>query len=467
MRRFNIGRSFRWRGAILGAAAVLSFWSGSYEGVIAAEDSAYMSEAILPVSADAGETEGVSPESAYISEADADAEEMAMEQADEQELLRESQAGEAVKSFADAVRAFSPQSREDAGKLLELENAYEALSEEEKEAVSSETMSMLREAEAKIGTYNRTDNDVSVSGNLPWYVQFSAKLLPDEGKVNDTTWIVVPYEMELRDLRTGEAYKLPEGESVTVTMPVPETFLRGNFVIYHYKSDGEVEMIVPDIQGDTMSFEATSFSRYSVAGSTVVAGIGITTDFNYPANTEESEESSDSTEDTEENSESDTETETTESTEESENAPGTEENGSTEPVSDTENTGNSGTTAGTENTGNNGTTPSTENTGNSGTTPSTENSNGTVPGTENIGTVSNSENSNGQSDNSTNPSSGTNSTEPQTNAGETPQNAPSVPVQVSPAQTGDGTEILYLFMTGLTSFMVLSGSIVMKKKYDQ
>ncbi len=58
-------------------------------------------------------------------------------------------------------------------------------------------------------------------------------------------------------------------------MPIPDVEIDGEFTIFHYKSDGSVETIKPVIRGNLMSFETSSFSPFSVAGSTVITGVGV------------------------------------------------------------------------------------------------------------------------------------------------------------------------------------------------
>lgn len=455
MRMCRPGRSGIWKGIFLGAAVVLTVSNLSIEKTRAAG------------------LERSNAEQAYISESDAALQEQSVAKAEEQEAIREQTAGDAVQDFVRAVREFTVQSRDDTQSLLALDQMYEKLNEEEKGQVSSETLTIWKEAQNQMAALNHKDQDVWVEGDIPWYVQFSAVMLADEGKINDSTWIVVPYEMELRDGRNGEVYKLSEGESVTVTMPVPNTLLRGKFVIYHYKSDGTVETIAPHIQGDTMSFEATSFSMYSVAGSSVVAGIGITTEFNFPDEGRESETSSNNNSD---------ETESEDETEKSSKDQTTEKKEDPGKTSDTEKSGN---ISGTENKGGSGNTPETDKIGKGENTPGTEkNSNyenvSSTEKKEDLGNVSqtgNSENTsstektgntdsmNGKS--GTQPSAQVSGTRPQTNTDNTPQNDPSVQLAASPALTGDGTNALYLLVLGMAALLVLAESVVMKKKIKQ
>lgn len=134
---------------------------------------------------------------------------------------------------------------------------------------------LLESAKEMAAAYNHTQLGVSVYGNLPWYVQFQVKLTDVGGKREHGLEILLPYELKLWNLYTDSVYTLPEGETVTVTMPVPDVEIDGEFTVFHYKSDGSVETIRPVINGNMMSFETGSFSPFSVAGSTVITGIGL------------------------------------------------------------------------------------------------------------------------------------------------------------------------------------------------
>ena len=77
--------------------------------------------------------------------------------------------------------------------------------------------------------YNHTQLGVSVYGNLPWYVQFRVKLTDVGKKEENGLKVLVPYELTLWNLYTDSVYTLPEGETVTVTMPVPDVEIDGEF----------------------------------------------------------------------------------------------------------------------------------------------------------------------------------------------------------------------------------------------
>ena len=181
----------------------------------------------------------------------------------------------AVETVKNAIVALDIHSREDVKSLLPVSQAYDGLTEAEKEALPAEVRQLLESAKSMAAAYNHTQLGVSVYGNLPWYVQFQVKLTDVSNPEENGLKVLVPYELKLWNLYTDSVYLLPEGESVTVTMPVPDVEIDGEFTVFHYKSDGTVESIKPVINGNMMSFETSSFSPFTVAGSTVITGIGI------------------------------------------------------------------------------------------------------------------------------------------------------------------------------------------------
>ena len=181
----------------------------------------------------------------------------------------------AVETVKEAIIALDIHSRKDVKKLLAVSQAYDGLTESEKEAIPTKVRRLLESAKEMAAAYNHTQLGVSVYGNLPWYVQFQVKLTDVGEKRENGLEILLPYELKLWNLYTDSVYTLPEGETVTVTMPVPDVEIDGEFTVFHYKSDGSVETIRPVINGNMMSFETGSFSPFSVAGSTVITGIGL------------------------------------------------------------------------------------------------------------------------------------------------------------------------------------------------
>lgn len=183
-------------------------------------------------------------------------------------------------TFIEMVYSLQVESREDISSVVEVTKIYDALSDNERSQVTEEAYNLLIQAQNTAGVWNHAHNSVSVSGNLPWYVQFTAEI-NDSRDSGDNSKIIVPYDLKLWDMYHNIAYVLEQGEKVTVTMPVPDTDLSNGLTIYHYKADGTTEVLHPVINGDTMSFETSSFSPFDVAGGTLLAGMGVNNSNNY------------------------------------------------------------------------------------------------------------------------------------------------------------------------------------------
>ena len=108
------------------------------------------------------------------------------------------------------------------------------------------------EEKAQIAEKNHTCNGISVSGiNLPWYVQFRVA------------------SGELCDLRNNTEYEIPDGEYLSVTVPVKAGY---DYTIEHLLDSGAMETIVPSVEGSTMVFSTHSFSPFGIAGSKALVG---------------------------------------------------------------------------------------------------------------------------------------------------------------------------------------------------
>lgn len=183
-------------------------------------------------------------------------------------------------TFNEMVYSLQVESREDISSAVEITKIYEALSEYEKSQVTEEAYNLMIQAQNTAGELNHAHNGVTVSGSLPWYVQFTAEI-NDSRDNGESGQIIVPYDLKLWDMYRNVAYVLEPGEKVTVSMPVPDADLSNGLTIYHYKADGTTEVLHPVINGETMSFETSSFSPFDVAGGTLLSGIGVNNSNNY------------------------------------------------------------------------------------------------------------------------------------------------------------------------------------------
>ena len=130
---------------------------------------------------------------------------------------------------------------------------------------------LTEEEKEEMAAANHTSNGISVSGiNLPWYVQFRATSGEDYQFTNENEAnLFKSYEFELWDLRNNTEYEIPDGEYISVTVPVKEGY---TYTIEHLLDSGAMETIVPSVEGSTMVFSTHSFSPFGIAGSKPLVG---------------------------------------------------------------------------------------------------------------------------------------------------------------------------------------------------
>lgn len=127
------------------------------------------------------------------------------------------------------------------------------------------------EEKIELAATNHTCNGISVSGiNLPWYVQFRAASgenyeFSNEAEAN----LFKAYEFELWDLKNNTEYEIPDGEYISVTVPVKAGY---DYTIEHLLDSGAMEKIIPSVDGSTMVFSTHSFSPFGIAGSKTLVG---------------------------------------------------------------------------------------------------------------------------------------------------------------------------------------------------
>ena len=130
---------------------------------------------------------------------------------------------------------------------------------------------LTEEEKEELAAANHTSNGIFVSGiNLPWYVQFRATSGEDYQFTNENEAnLFKSYEFELWDLRNNTEYEIPDGEYISVTVPVKEGY---TYTIEHLLDSGAMETIVPSVEGSTMVFSTHSFSPFGIAGSKPLVG---------------------------------------------------------------------------------------------------------------------------------------------------------------------------------------------------
>ena len=167
---------------------------------------------------------------------------------------------------------------EDAG---EPDNIFDRTQAEADDRPMTAEENLTEEEQLARAAENHTCDGIYVSGiSLPWYVQFRATSGETYEFANEkTASIFKSYELELWDLKSGTEYEIPEGEYVSVTVPVKEGY---EYTVEHILDNGAVETILPSVEGSTMVFSTHSFSPFGIAGSKPVVGDDVT-DKNYPS----------------------------------------------------------------------------------------------------------------------------------------------------------------------------------------
>ena len=122
-----------------------------------------------------------------------------------------------------------------------------------------------------IAQQNHTCDGITVSGiDLPWYVQFRVSGGDDYQFTNEEdAAIFKSYEFELWDTQKNTEYEIPDGEYISVTVPVKAGY---TYSIEHLLDNGAMETIIPSVDGDTMTFSTHSFSPFGIAGSKSLVG---------------------------------------------------------------------------------------------------------------------------------------------------------------------------------------------------
>ena len=145
------------------------------------------------------------------------------------------------------------------------------ITKDDREHSVEETAEPSDEEKEQLAEVNHNCNGISVSGiNLPWYVQFRVASGENYEFTNAAEANVFKsYEFELWDMKNNTEYEIPDGEYLSVTVPVKAGY---DYTIEHILDSGAVETIVPSVEGSTMVFSTHSFSPFGIAGSKTLVG---------------------------------------------------------------------------------------------------------------------------------------------------------------------------------------------------
>lgn len=157
------------------------------------------------------------------------------------------------------------------------DNIFDRKDEEEDKRPQNAGTDLTETEKEQTAARNHTCDGITVSGiDLPWYVQFRVSGGEDYEFTNEEdATIFKSYEFELWDTQKNTEYKIPDGEYISVTVPVKAGY---TYSIEHLLVNGAMETIIPSVDGGTMTFSTHSFSPFGIAGSKSLVGPDAGTD---------------------------------------------------------------------------------------------------------------------------------------------------------------------------------------------
>ena len=157
------------------------------------------------------------------------------------------------------------------------DNIFDRKDEEEDKRPQNAGTDLTETEKEQTAIQNHTCDGITVSGiDLPWYVQFRVSGGEDYEFTNaEDATIFKSYEFELWDTQKNTEYKIPDGEYISVTVPVKAGY---TYSIEHLLDNGAMETIIPSVDGGTMTFSTHSFSPFGIAGSKSLVGPDAGTD---------------------------------------------------------------------------------------------------------------------------------------------------------------------------------------------
>lgn len=152
-----------------------------------------------------------------------------------------------------------------------MDNIFDRKDDTEDKRPQNAATDLTETEKEEIASQNHTCDGITVSGiDLPWYVQFRVSGGEDYQFTNEEdATIFKSYEFELWDTQNNTEYKIPDGEYISVTVPVKAGY---TYSIEHLLDNGAMETIIPSMDGATMIFSTHSFSPFGIAGSKSLVG---------------------------------------------------------------------------------------------------------------------------------------------------------------------------------------------------
>lgn len=160
-------------------------------------------------------------------------------------------------------------SESDVDAVIAATNAYNSLTDEEKELVRNKHE--LESAQRNSGDINHTAGDITITG-VDWNIKLVVKDLSNDSEQMDAMQSDVDrrellslYDIDLIDTLTGEEYEIPYGISAQLTMPTPNLIGYKNNVVVHKNDVDNIEYIDVNIVDDIAKLEISSTGLFGIA----------------------------------------------------------------------------------------------------------------------------------------------------------------------------------------------------------
>ncbi|MEE8701544.1 MBG domain-containing protein [Bifidobacterium crudilactis] len=169
--------------------------------------------------------------------------------------------------------------RKQADLVAQVTVRFEALSQEERAQLPQSLLQKLARLQQESGVVNAMHGTIGIAG-LPWYV----RVIVDEQDLDDDMRalfsdaigereLTALFDIHLVNTLTGDEYRLPDGQSVTVSINDSELAKRRNMVIAHQLEDGSIELLdaKANADGSAVEFTTHSFSLFGHAAAKLSA----------------------------------------------------------------------------------------------------------------------------------------------------------------------------------------------------
>ncbi|NLK93656.1 MAG: C1 family peptidase [Clostridiales bacterium] len=174
----------------------------------------------------------------------------------------------------DFMKYFNEQYSEDINNIIDINNVYDNLKEEEKNKVSQDIKDTLNKDKEKVKELFNYNNGIRIDG-IPWYEE----AINSEIYSNDSEWIslneniIKLYKLKLIDHKTNLDYYFNNEIQITLDNNIFSQY--NNLKIINKSKDGTIEIIEPKIINDKISFEGKNIYLFGIIGEKNLKNVGL------------------------------------------------------------------------------------------------------------------------------------------------------------------------------------------------